>query len=68
MAPNPNMSSWQFRWRPTSDEIYCLILSRVDFYLPLLEVRGKRIKVSLQYIANLSGIRAGHKIRSIIPK
>jgi hypothetical protein len=57
------MSSWQFPSRPTSGEIYCLNLSRVDFYLPLLEVRGKRIKVSLQYIANHIGISAGHKDR-----
>jgi hypothetical protein len=38
------------------------------FYLPLLDEQGKRIKVSLQYITNLSGIPAGHKDRSIIRK
>jgi hypothetical protein len=68
IAPNPDVSSWQFPWRPTSGEIYCLGLGRVDFYLPLLEVRGMRIEVSLQYIANHTGISAGHKNRCIIRK
>jgi hypothetical protein len=68
MAPNPDVSSWQFPWRPTSGEIYCLGLSHVDFYLPLLEVRRKRIEVSLQYIADHTGISTGDKDRSIIRK
>jgi hypothetical protein len=68
MAPNPDVSSWQFPWRPTSDEIYCLGLERVDFYLPLLEVRGKRIEMVLQYIANHTGISAVHKDLNIIRK
>jgi hypothetical protein len=38
------------------------------FYLPLLDEQGKRIKVSLQYIANLSGIPAGHKDRKYHPQ
>jgi hypothetical protein len=62
------MNSRKFAWRPTSGEIYCVGLGRVDFYLPLLKVRGKRIKVSLQYIANHPGISAGHKDHSIIRK
>jgi hypothetical protein len=50
MVTNREMSSGQFPWRPpTSGEIYCLGLGRVGFYLPLLEIRGKRIEVSLQY-------------------
>jgi hypothetical protein len=65
MAPNPDMSSWQFPWRPTSGEIYCLDLG---FYISLLEVREKRIELSLQYIANHPGISAEHKDRSIICK
>jgi hypothetical protein len=43
-------------------------MGRVDFYLPLLEIRGKSIKVLLQYFANHPGISAGHKDRSIIRK
>jgi hypothetical protein len=31
MAPNPNMSSWQLPWRPTSGEICCLGLGRVTW-------------------------------------
>jgi hypothetical protein len=68
MAPNHDMSSWQFPWRPISGEIYCLGLDRVDFYLPQFETREKKIEVSLEYIANHSGISAGHKDRSTIRK
>jgi hypothetical protein len=67
MARNPNISR-KFAWRPTSGEMYYLGLSRVDFYLLLLKVRGKRIKVSLQYIANHPGISARHIDSSIIRK
>jgi hypothetical protein len=66
--PNPDMNSWQFPLRSTSGEIYCLCLGRVYFYFPLLEIRGERIEMSLQYIANHPRISAGHKNRSIIRK
>jgi hypothetical protein len=47
---------------------YIALVLSVDFYLPLLEVRRKRIEVSLQYIADHTGISGGHKDRIIIRK
>jgi hypothetical protein len=57
-----NINSWKIFWSPTSGKIYYLIYSD----LPLLEICGNSVQVSLQYIANHLWVFVGHEDRTAL--